>query len=168
MPRGACGACAGWRAAVLAPLLAAALGCDDAPVGPSLAFPLEGRYVGSVQAMTESAALDAVVTFVIESHVEGTVSGVFAIEGSVDYGATAADIIGSGTFSGTATDDEEPMLFLNAQVPFCSDYRAPFAGTFTPATGRLVLGGALDILEGDCTVLLRFEVFMHLAQLLGP
>jgi hypothetical protein len=146
---------------ILLPVLVA---CDDTvvqPPGPE--YELGGTYQGSVLAATEGAALDALVGLEVE-HEAGLVTGTYTISGEVVYADGALQIGGVGTLTGTVTPGDQPGIAIFVRTPICPTYEGSFVGRFEPATGRLVLGGAVDIFEDACAVLVSFEVVMFLSQ----
>jgi hypothetical protein len=137
--------------------------CGGSVAEPTQPFELAGTYEGPVHATTESATLDARVIFVVEQ--EGAdVTGAYGISGELVFDGGFAEIDGAGTFTGTVTAADEPLLDIVVRTPMCPGYEGPFVGRFDPTTGRLFLGGSVDILEGGCMVLVRFDVVLLLHQ----
>ncbi|HUP52269.1 MAG TPA: hypothetical protein VM198_07325 [Longimicrobiales bacterium] len=137
--------------------------CDGSVVEPTPHFELAGTYQATMHATTESATLDAAVVLVVE-HQDANVTGSYGIIGELVFEGEFAEIEGSGTFTGTVTAADEPALDIVVRTPMCPDYEGPFVGRFNPSTGTLFLGGSVDIFEGGCAVLLRFDVVLLLRQ----
>jgi hypothetical protein len=116
-----------------------------------------------MHATTESATLAAAVVLVVE-HQDANVTGSYGIIGELVFEGGFAEIEGSGTFTGTVTAADEPVLEIVVRTPMCPNYEGPFVGRFNPKTGTLFLGGSVDIFEGGCAVLLRFDVVLLLRQ----
>jgi len=153
------------RGALLASVLAWAAGaCDEGTAPPPASeFELPGTYHGPVVAATGVASLDADLTLTVQQD-DGTVAGTYSISGRLVYEGAVAEISGDGTFTGTVGSGAEPVLEIRVRTPLCESYEGVFAGRFIPADGRLILGGAVDIFEGGCTVLVRFDIVMTLHQ----
>lgn len=137
--------------------------CGGSVVEPTPTFELGGTYQATVHATTESATLDGTVVFVVE-HQDGSVTGSYGIIGELVFEGEFAEIEGSGTFTGTVMAADEPALDIVVRTPMCPDYEGPFVGRFNPRTGTLFLGGSVDVFEGGCAVLLRFDVVLFLRQ----
>lgn len=141
--------------------------CDDGAVEPTPLFDLAGAYRGPISATAGPASLDAVLLLEVARADDGIV-GSYALIGSLVYDGAVASVEGDGTFTGTVGSGEEPSIDILVRTPLCDAYEGVFAGRFIPTTGRLILGGSVDIFGSGCSVLVRFDVVMNLFQETPP
>lgn len=136
--------------ALLALIFAIALGaCGDDSTGPESYEDISGTYVGSLAATSQGVTLvaDFSLTF---NQSSGDLSGSWSLAGQASDGVSVADILGSGTLSGTIQSGSNPSVNVTV-ANACPGYTAQFSGAYDSSNNRLTITGPVQILDG-CTV----------------
>jgi hypothetical protein len=152
----------GRRQVGIALLVGSVAGCESGSSSPPLAGrELGGTYSGPVTGASEDGALEAVLTVSIE-HEDGQLSGAYSIRGSITFGELAANIEGEGSHTGAVFPGDPAPLYLEIRNGLCPDHVSELGGRFHRGTGLLELGGALDVLGPDCSVLASYQSWAYL------
>jgi len=127
-----------------------ACGGDDS-TGPNFET-LVGTYVGAMVGLSLGVILaaDLSITF---AQTGGTLSGSYAISGTLTEGSVVVATQGTGSFTGFIAAGLNPSV--NATLTNqCPNYSASFSGALDSANNLLTLSGPVHILLEDCTILL--------------
>lgn len=122
---------------------------------------LAGTYVGALAGLTQGVALSAdfSITF---SQTGGSLSGSYAISGTLTEGTVVVAILGSGSLSGTIASGLNPSVNITLTNQ-CPNFSASFSGTFDSANNRLTISGPVDILD-NCTIILTYPSVIILSR----
>lgn len=143
---------------LLAAFAIALSGCGDSATEPETPTynDISGSYAGAMAGTSQGIALDATFTLTITQD-GGSLGGSYSLTGTLDDGTQTADVQGSGTMSGTIASGSNPSVNLTFESGLCPNYSANFSGSFDTANSRLTISGPVEILSGECEVLLSYS-----------
>lgn len=143
---------------LLAASVVALSGCGDSatePEGPTY-NDISATYSGVMAGTTQGIDLDATFSLTITQD-GGSLGGSYSLSGTLDDGSQTADVQGSGTLSGSIDAGNNPSVNLTFESGLCPNYSANFSGSFDTANSRLTISGPVEILSGECEVLLTYS-----------
>ena len=129
-----------------------ACGGDD---GTGVSFEtLAGTYVGPLIGTSQGVILGANLSVTITQS-SGSLSGSYAISGTLTEGAVVVAILGTGSFTGTIAAGLNPSVNLTLTNQ-CPNYSASFSGALDSANNLLTISGPVHVLD-SCTILLTYQ-----------
>ena len=140
--------------------LAVALGAcggGDGGTGPSAPTfeSIAGAYDGALAGLTQGVALSA--TFGISlAQSQGSLSGSYSLSGTLTDGVDVVGIAGAGSVTGTIAAGGNPSVNLTFKTSGCPNYQANFSGAYDSVNRKLTISGPIDVLSGNCAVLLSY------------
>ena len=132
----------------------------DSATGPTREN-LAGSYSGPVVGLAQGVALNATVSFTIAQNA-GTLSGTWALSGTLSDGFSSTNVQGTGTLSGTVAEGNNPSVNITVFSPTCPNYSANFSGAYDVANRRLTMAGPIDI--PNCTVFRRYQTTLIISR----
>ena len=154
------------RHAVALALTALLAACGEAPTQPLPTNDdptLSGKFRGGIQAVDADVTLTATLTLELTESAGGLV-GTFALEGTIDDGASRLGVAGYWPLVGTVTADDDAAVFLTGAPDGCPAYTTDFTGTYFRRTGVLYVGVGIAILDDTCTPFLSYPVAVSLIR----
>ena len=140
-------------------------GCGGDSSGPSTSFEsIAGSYAGGLVGQAQGVNLNATFSLTI-SQSAGSVSGTWALQGTLDDGAQVVNVQGTGTLTGTIASGNNPSVNLVIKTGACPSYQAHFSGAYDSANSRLTITGPVEFFAANtCSVVLSYQTTVILNQ----
>ena len=119
--------------------------------GPTYAA-IADTYVGTIGGVSQGYLADLDFTLTIAQS-GGSLSGTYALDGTLFDGVDTYAVAGTGTITGSIQSGNNPSVNLTIRTSGCPNYTAQFSGTYDTANQRLTIIGPMEFFnEGTCTV----------------
>lgn len=142
---------------MVAALVLVGAACGSESTGPTATYDsIAGSYSGFLVGVAQGVALEATFSLTI-AQTGGDLSGSWALQGTLDDGFQLFGVQGTGTLNGSIGTGNNPSVNLVVRSGGCPNYQASFSGAYDSSNRRLTISGPVDILDGSCAVVLRYQ-----------
>jgi hypothetical protein len=128
----------------------------DSPTEPAAYQSIAGSYAGVMVGVSQGVTANTQFSLTIAQS-SGSLSGTYAINGTLSDGVNQVNVQGTGPMTGTIAAGNNPSVNLTVRVPACPSYSAHFSGAYDSANRRLTITGPVEFFQsGTCTVGLSY------------
>ena len=123
-----------------------------------------GTYAGPFVGTSQGVGMNSTFTVTITQSDE-SLSGSWALSGTLSDGFQSIDVLGSGAMTGTVQPGSNPSVAIRVAPAECPDNKADFMGTYDSANRRLTLTGPVEVFDpSTCDVLISYQTTIVLAR----
>jgi len=134
-------------------------GCGGDGTGPSATHEsIAGSYTGTMAGLSQGIALNATFSLTINQD-GGSVSGSWALQGTLTDGFDIVAVQGTGVLNGTVASGKNPSVNITVRSGQCPNRQTAFSGAYDSVNHRLTLTGTVEFLDfTSCTVVLSYPM----------
>jgi hypothetical protein len=152
-------------AAAFALLLLGNAGCGDGDGNaPSPTYEsISGSYAGILAGVSQGVALNSDIALTITQS-GGSLSGSYAIDGTLSNGIEVVSISGTGNLTGSIASGNNPSVNITVTPGSCPSQTARFSGAYDSANQRLTISGPVEFFDSACQVVLTYSSTIILSR----
>jgi hypothetical protein len=132
-------------------------GCSSDSTGPTTPSyeNIAATYAGVLAGNAQGIILTGSFSLTIQQSA-GDLTGSYSMTGNLNDGVDIVQVQGSGSLTGTISSGQNPSVNITLRTGLCPNYQATFSGAYDSTNSKLTLSGPIDILDGSCTVVIRY------------
>ncbi len=134
-------------------------GTDKGGTAPTPSYEsLAGTYSGEVAGLSSEIALSATFSLTISQNA-GSLSGNWALSGTLSDSVSSDPIATTGTLTGTVASGNNPYVTIGVKQAACPNYPAPFIGAYDSVNRRLAMTGPVQFFGNrkTCDLVLTYH-----------
>jgi hypothetical protein len=132
--------------------------CGDSGTGPASQSynDISGSYSGTLAGLSQGIALNAIFSLTLAQN-SPSLSGTYALTGTLNNGSGAAPVQGTGTLSGTIASGNNPSVNIAVRFAGCPNRSDQFSGAYDTANRRITITGPVNFFDTGCNVVLTYQ-----------